>query len=127
MRPSFCKCASLKLCTPIESRLTGVLIKAWQYSGVREPGLASMVISSGCFIGAMVRTWCRIWSMLWGENKLGVPPPIKMLFMGRSFIRVISRVMFLINCSVYFFSWIWWAAGWELKSQYGHFFVHQGM
>ena len=82
-RPSVCSRASSKVCTPIESRVTPAARKARKRSRSKVPGLASSVISQPGVSGSSARTSASSRSMASGENRLGVPPPMKMVWMWR--------------------------------------------
>ena len=74
-----CSCASSKLCTPIDSRVTPAARKARKRSRSKVPGLASSVISQPGSSGRRARMSASSRSMPSGENRLGVPPPMKTL------------------------------------------------
>src|SRR5690606_26591651 len=61
------------------------------------------------------------------ENTLGVPPPIKMLLMVRPCTRGRSCCKSASKCAIYSCSGIPCLTACELKSQYGHFWIHHGI
>ena len=75
--------SSWKLCTPIDSRVTPAARKARKRSRSKVPGLASSVISQPGTSGSRARMSASSRSMLSGENRLGVPPPMNTLITGR--------------------------------------------
>ena len=78
-RPRALRCWSSKLCTPTDSRVTPALRKALKRSFSNVPGLASRVISQSASSRRRARMSASNRSMAAGENRLGVPPPMKML------------------------------------------------
>ena len=83
MRPRAWSAVSLKLCTPMDKRVTPASWKPWNLSRSKVLGLASRVISAcGCSF-TKARTPFNRRLMAEAENTLGVPPPIKMVSTGR--------------------------------------------
>ncbi len=75
--------SSLKLCTPIDSRVMPACEKARNRSRSKVPGLASSVTSQPGTRGSKPRTIDSRRSIASGENRLGVPPPTNTLTTGR--------------------------------------------
>jgi hypothetical protein len=86
-RPTACRKRSSKLCTPMDSRVTPAARKARKRSVSKVPGLASMVISQSASMRSRARRAASSRSMDSGANRLGVPPPMKMLCTVRPQIR----------------------------------------
>ena len=82
-RPMARRLSSWKLCTPMDRRVTPAARKARKRSRSKVPGLASSVISQPGTSGNRARMSASSRSMLSGENRLGVPPPMNTLITGR--------------------------------------------
>ena len=82
IRPSFFRQASLKLCTPMDKRVMPASRKPSNFSRSKVPGLASSVISAAGCTRTSARTPASRRLMAAAENRLGVPPPIKMVSTG---------------------------------------------
>ncbi len=152
-RPSARSFASSKLCTPIDSRVTPASRKARKRSRSKVPGLASSVTSQPASSGSSARTSPSSRSICSGANRLGVPPPMKTLWMRRPHTKGSAASRSATSASTY------WrctsvcnvrpaadpgspvrsgrprgvategslgVSSCELKSQYGHFFRHHG-
>ena len=117
-RPRRCRDESSKLCTPTDSRLTPASLKPAKRSTSKVPGLASRVTSIS---GKHTNCWrmpCNSCLMASAENKLGVPPPIKILCKGRSCAQTCSMAKSAKSFSIYACSGTDSApTAWELKSQ----------
>jgi hypothetical protein len=68
---------------PIDNRLIPACLYWENFSCSKVPGLASSVISQLLYKFKYFLIWFKIRSILSALNKLGVPPPKKMLLIGR--------------------------------------------
>jgi len=126
MRPSARSICSLKLCAPNDSRLTPACWNPARSPRSTVPGLASIVISQSAATSNSCFAASRIRPMSAGWNRLGVPPPRKILPIGLPAARSPSSAISARSAATYRTRGALSPATWELKSQYGHLRTHQG-
>src|SRR4051812_14304474 len=111
----------------MEMRFTPALRKPRKRAASTVPGLASRVISAWGSSASRARTPERSASMDSGENRLGVPPPMKTLMTRRPQTDGNAASTSSINRLVYSDSGKAPERSCELKSQYGHLRTHHGI
>ena len=85
MRPNTRSLSSLKLWMPIEIRFTPAWVYPKKRSASTVPGLASSVISISGKKGIRCLISLNRKAIPCAENRLGVPPPMKIEWSGRFF------------------------------------------